>query len=240
MLLAAVEAAHINSCSKPLQQLCRAWQPIGSCAVASMAAAAVQLGCLPVLQWLLRLPAAQQLLCRDVAALMRWAIHTNPAGSSSSSSSSSGTDVSLKDKVPWNPCPPSYIAARAEVLAAVCSLPAAQQISCSSLVGLLVRAMQHVEAVQQLCKLRAAAALDRHCISGLLRWARVLGSRPGRDAVVGALAGLRGAEGLKAADVGELLQLYGRIDGMMGWSAGHSVEEGVQPAEVSLARWACA
>uniref|UniRef100_A0A383V5E0 Uncharacterized protein n=1 Tax=Tetradesmus obliquus TaxID=3088 RepID=A0A383V5E0_TETOB len=61
------------------------------------------------------------------------------------------------------------------------------------MVGLLVRAMQqgNVDAVQQLCKLRAADELDRHCVRGLLRWARVLGSRPGRDAVVGALCSLR-------------------------------------------------
>jgi hypothetical protein len=52
--------------------------------------------------------------------------------------------------------------------------------------------------------------------------------------VVGALCGLRGARGLSVADVNTLLQLYDRIDDMMGWSAAESEQEGVVPAEVRL------
>jgi hypothetical protein len=97
------------------------------------------------------------------------------------------------------------------MLRLLCGLPAAGQIGIHDMVGLLVYAMQqgNVEAVQQLCRLDGPA-LDAVVVRGLLRWARVVGSRPGRDAVVGALCGLpavRGARGLKAADVSKLLQL---------------------------------
>jgi hypothetical protein len=198
-----------------------------------MCAAAVQLACLPALQQLLRLPAVQQLDRRDAAALIRWAICTN---TNTRSSDAGIVDMRCLDRIlarAWQPKAPGCTAARAEALAAVSKLPAAQRIGRCSLVGLLVRAMQqgNVEAVQQLCKLSAANALDLDCIRGLLRWARVVGSRPGRDAVVGALCELRGAEGLSLSDSNELLLLYDRIDDMMGWNAAESVEEGVEPAE---------
>jgi hypothetical protein len=92
----------------------------------------------------------------------------------------------------------------------------------------------NVEAVQQLCRLAGAQQLDADCLRRLLRWARVVGSRSGRDAVVGALCGLHGARGLSVGDVKALLQLYDRVDDMMGWSAAESEQEGVVPAEVSL------
>jgi hypothetical protein len=93
-----------------------------------------------------------------------------------------------------------------------------------------------VEAVQQLCKLAGAKALSTSHVKGLLCCARVLGSRPGRDAVVAALCGLRGARGLKAADVGQLLQLYGGVDDLAGWSAAESERAGLEPAERRLTR----
>lgn len=106
------------------------------------------------------------------------------------------------------------------------------------LVGLLLRAMQqgNVEAVQQLCRLAGAQQLDTALVRGCLGFARVLGSRPGRDAVVGALAALQGAKGLKAADVGDLLQLFDGVDVLMGWAADDSEKAGVEPAEVRLTR----
>uniref|UniRef100_A0A383VCM8 Uncharacterized protein n=1 Tax=Tetradesmus obliquus TaxID=3088 RepID=A0A383VCM8_TETOB len=95
-----------------------------------------------------------------------------------------------------------------------------QCAGCLQLVGLLLRGMQqgNVEAVQQLCRLDGAQQLDKALVRGCLAFARVLGSRPGRDAVVGALCSLRGAQGLRAADVGELLQLYDGVDALMGWA----------------------
>uniref|UniRef100_A0A383V1V3 Uncharacterized protein n=1 Tax=Tetradesmus obliquus TaxID=3088 RepID=A0A383V1V3_TETOB len=136
------------------------------------------------------------------------------------------------------PPPPGCTAAHVEVFAAVCRLPAAQQVTGVQLVGLLLRAMQqgNVEAVQQLCRLGGAQQLDTALVRGCLDFARVLGSRPGRDAVVGALGALRGAKGLKAADVGELLQLFDGVDVLMGWAAYASEEAGVEPAEVRLTR----
>jgi hypothetical protein len=102
--------------------------------------------------------------------------------------------------------------------------------------GLLLYAMQqgNVEAVQQLCRLAGQQQLDGQCALGLLRWARVVGSRPGRDAVVGALGGLLMEGGLRCVDVSSLLQLYDRIDEMMGWSAAESEQAGVVPAEERL------
>jgi hypothetical protein len=234
LLLAAVDAAHINSCCKPLQELCKVFVPlVDACTVGYMCGAAVQLACLPALQLLLRTRAAQQFEPTYVAELMRWAISTHNSSSRGKASAQCGRVLST-----WRPLLPGCTAARAEVFAAVCMLPGAQRIALGSLIGLFVRAMQqgNVQAVQQLCKLAAAAELDQHSVRGLLRWARVLGSRPGRDAVVAALCGLRGARGLSRLVVNKLLQLYDRIDDMMGWDAAQSEAEGVQPAEVSFGR----
>jgi hypothetical protein len=239
VLLAAVNAAYLNSCCKPLQALCRVYEPvIHRCTMGYMCGAAVQLACLPALQLLLRTPTAQQFGRSQVAELLWWAICTNPSSRGSGSAQAGaepGADNVLHS---WRPPLPGCTAARAAVFAAVCTLPAAQRIHLEDLVGLLVRAMQqgNVEAVQQLCKLAAAAELDRRSVLGLLRWARVLGSRPGRDAVVAALCGLRNARGLRRVEVNKLLQLYDRIDDMMGWDAALSEAEGVQPAEVSFGR----
>jgi hypothetical protein len=235
VLLAAVNAAHISSCCKPLLELCDAWQPVHRFTVRSMSAAAVQLACLPALRHLLRM-GAQSLLTFDkrvVAELMRWAICSN---NSSRDIGRCVQPVSGRCNSTWQPLPPGCTTARAEVLAAVCKLPAAQEVGCYSLVGLLVRAMQqgNVAAVQQLCKLAGAQQLDADCVRGLLPWARVVGSRPGRDAVMGALCGLRGARGLGVADVSTLLQLYDRVDALMGWSAAESQQAGVVPAEARL------
>jgi hypothetical protein len=56
---------------------------------------------------------------------------------------------------------------------------------------------------------------------------------PSRDAVVGALCRLDGFR-LRCVDVSSLLQLYDRVDEMMGWSAAESEQAGVMPAEVRL------
>jgi hypothetical protein len=239
LLVAAVHTAHSSCCSGPLRLMYTAWEhEIDQHIMFSVLAAAVQLGCLPVLQLLLNTPAAAFQSPGQVAELLRWAICSN---SNSKSDSSRGLGHSRMAARGSNcgsmqPVTPTYTAARAVVLGALCQLPAAQQLGCYILVGLLVRAMQqgNVEAVQQLCKLAGAQQLDGDCLRGLLRWARVVGSRPGRDAVVGALCGLRGASSLTAANVGAVLQLYGRIDDMMGWSAAESEQEGVVPAEACL------
>jgi hypothetical protein len=208
VLLAAVNAAHISSCCKPMLKLCSAWQPVHRYTVGYMCASAVQLVCLPALRHLLRMLQAQQHSGVHVAELMRWAIRSN-SSSSARTSTADVQDVNWPFTGAWQPLQPGCTAARAEVLAEICQLPAAQQVGCHSLVGLLVRGMQqgNVEAVQQLCRLAGAQQLDGDCLRGLLRWARVVGSRPGRDAVVGALCGLRGARGLGVADVSSLLQL---------------------------------
>uniref|UniRef100_A0A383V496 Uncharacterized protein n=1 Tax=Tetradesmus obliquus TaxID=3088 RepID=A0A383V496_TETOB len=71
LLLAAVHAACVSSWTGSLRVLCRAWPAASSRAAYGMAAAAVQLGCLPVLQLLLSMPAVQQLTADQVASLLR-------------------------------------------------------------------------------------------------------------------------------------------------------------------------
>jgi hypothetical protein len=234
LLAAAVHTAHSSCCSRPLRMMYKAWED--EIDAYSMLAAAVQLGCLHVLQLLLHTPAAAEQSPVQIAALLRWAVCGRNSSSSESSQELARSRRAARDCDNWQPVTPTCTAARAEVLAEVCQLPAAQQLDCYSLVGLLVRGMQqgNVEAVQQLCRLAGEQQLDGDCVRGLLRWERVVGSRPGRDAVVGALCGLRGARGLGVADVSAVLQLYDRIDDMMGWSAAESEQAGVVPAEVCL------
>jgi hypothetical protein len=242
LLVTAVQAAYVNDSTAALRMLCRAWRRLCDVqAVYPAVAAAVQLGCMPALQVLLASMRAEALQfdAGDITALLLWGI-CSTSGSSSGSSETpiyttcGGAFVECGPSL--HPMPPTCTAARAEVFAAICKLPAAQRVDCHSLVGLLLYAMQqgNVEAVQQLCKLDAAAELDAVCVRALLRWARVVGSRPGRDAVVGALAGLRGARRLTGADVSAVLQLYASADGLMGWSAVESEAEGVVPAELYL------
>jgi hypothetical protein len=237
LLVAAVHTAHSSCCNQPLRLMYIAWEhEIGAHIMFRVLAAAVQLGCLPALQLLLNTPAAACQSPGQVAELLRWAICSNSSSERSQGLRHSRRAARGSDCGNMQPVIPTYTAAHAAVFAALCQLPAAQQVGCYSLVGLFVRAMQqgNVEAVQQLCKLAGAQQLDGDCVRGLLRWARVVGSRPGRDAVVGALCGLRGARGLSVADVDTLLQLYDRIDDMMGWSAAESEQAGVVPAEMHL------
>jgi hypothetical protein len=232
----AVHAAFASGSCVGLRMLCQTWQQLSSSDAYLVVAAAVQVSHLPaarllLLQW----PAGQLLEARHIAALLRWTI-------SSSSSSSSSTAYSrvveglVEYKRSCQPMTPSCSLACAEMLRLLCRLPAARVVGIHDMVGLLVYAMQqgNIEAVQQLCKLNTAAGFDGWCVRGLLRWARVVGSRPGRDTVVGALCGLRGARGLKAADVNKLVQLYDGADAQMGWSAADSEQAGVVPAEERL------
>jgi hypothetical protein len=238
--MTAVHTAYARGSCAALRLLCRTFQQLKSSDVFQVVAAAVQIGYVPAVRvLLLEWPAIQLLEQHQAAALLRWAV-----GSSSSSSSSAGAAAVVGNGCVGythrcHPVPPSCSPACAELLLTLlCRLPAANTIGMHAMVGLLVFAMQqgNVEAVQQLCKLNSAAQLSPQCMRGLLRWAGVVGSRPGRDTVVGALCELRGAEGLKAADVGGLLQLYGGVDGLMGWTAAESQEAGVEPAEVRLTR----
>jgi hypothetical protein len=246
LLLVAVHAAYAGGSCAGLRMLCETWQQLGASDTYLVVAAAVQISHVPAVRLLLtKWPAAQQLEAHQVAALLRWTISSSGGGGGSSSSSSSSSaystfeDGQVEYSHSWQPVTPCCSPACAEMLRLLCGLPAAGQIATYDMVGLLVYAMQqsNIEAVQQLCKLNAAAEFDGACVRGLLRWARVVGSRPGRDAVVGALCGLpavRGARGLKAADVNKLLQLYDAADALMGWSAAASQQEGVVPAEVRL------
>lgn len=77
LLVATVHAACVSSWTGSLRVLCRAWPAASSRAAYGMAAAAVQLGCLPVLQLLLSMPAVQQLTADQVASLLRWGIHNS-------------------------------------------------------------------------------------------------------------------------------------------------------------------
>uniref|UniRef100_A0A383VEW7 Uncharacterized protein n=1 Tax=Tetradesmus obliquus TaxID=3088 RepID=A0A383VEW7_TETOB len=234
LLLAAVHAACVSSWTASLRVLCQAWPDVSSKGAYQMTAAAVQLGCLPVLQLLLTVPAVQALTAGEVTSLLRWGIHSSSRGVLGDTKAC----VLYGSSTCTQPPPPGCTAAHAEVFAAVCKLPAVQQVAGVQLVGLLLRAMQqgNVEAVQQLCRLAGAQQLDTALVRGCLCFARVVGSRPGREAVVGALCSLSGAQGLRAADVGELLQLYGGVDALMGWAAAESEEAGVEPAEVRLTR----
>jgi hypothetical protein len=240
ILLAAVHAAYASASCAVLRLLCQTFQQLESGHAYPAIAAAVQLDYVPAARILLLTWPASQLLEPDhVAALLRWTI-SNSGSSSGSGAYSVPTvgDGRVQYRPMCTPLPPSCSAACAERLQLLFGLPGAQQLGPCDVVGLLVFAMQqgNVEAVQQLCMLAAAAELDRRSVLGLLRWARVLGSRPGRDAVVAALCGLRGARGLRRVEVNKLLQLYDRIDDMMGWDAAQSEAEGVQPAEVSFGR----
>jgi hypothetical protein len=228
VLSAAVHAACVSSWGGSLRVLCCAWPHVVAKEAYSLVAAAVQLGCMPVVRVLLSVQAVRQLDAGQVVALLRWGIHSN-----SKEPVSGGWP-----RYSCQPCPPGCTVAHAEVFAAVCTLPAAQRIVGVEFVGLLLFAMQqgNVEAVQQLCRLARAQELSTAYVRGVLCCARVVGSRPGRDAMVGALCGLRGAKGLTAADIGALLQLYESADVHMGWSAAESEQAGVVPAEERLTR----
>jgi hypothetical protein len=226
LLSAAVHAGCVSSWGGALRALCNAWPNVAVHVAYSLLAAAVQLGCMPAVRTLLGVPGVQELDAGRVVTLLRWGIHSN-----------SREPVSRQmPRCSCQPCPPGCTVAHAEVFAAICTLPAAQRIVGIALVGLLVFAMQqgNVEAVQQLCRLAGAQQLSTAYVRGVLRLARVVGSRPGRDAVVGALCELRGARGLAAADVGQLMQGYESVDVLMGWSAAESEQAGVVPAEVCL------
>jgi hypothetical protein len=235
--MSAVHAAYASGSRAALHMLCQALRQLQGSHLYLVVSAAVQVGNVPALRYLLlRWPSGGQLEASQVAALLRWTI----SGSSNSSSSSSASSTVNEGRVVYrhscHPVTPSCSPATADMLRLLCEVPAAGQMAVYDMVGLLLYAMQQsdVEAVQQLCKLDAAAELDAVCVRVLLRWARVVGSRPGRDAVVGALAGLRGSRGLKASDVSKLLQLYDGADGLMGWSAAETEQAGVVPAEERL------
>jgi hypothetical protein len=117
LLLAAVNAAHISSCCKPMLELCSAWQSVHRFTVASMCAAAVQLVCLPALRHLLRMLCAQQHSGVHVAELMRWAICSNH---SNRGSAADVQPVDWRFTAAWQPLQRGCTAARAEVLAALC------------------------------------------------------------------------------------------------------------------------
>jgi hypothetical protein len=151
VLSAAVHAACVSSWGSSLRMLCQAWLDVASKEAYSLVAAAVQLGCLPVVRVLLSVRAVQELNAGQVVALLRWGIHSN-----SREPVSGGWPL-----YSCQPCTPGCTVAHAEVFAAVCTMPAAQRIVGVELVSLLVFAMQqgNVEAVQQLCKLAGAQEL---------------------------------------------------------------------------------
>jgi hypothetical protein len=243
LLVTAVQTGFVQGSTAALRMLCRAWRQLCDVrAVYPAVAAAVQLGYMPALQVLLgSMPAeALQFAAGDMAALLRWGICSNGLTSSSSSSSTEKPTTCGGAVVEYGSClhpmPPTCTAAGADVFAALCQLPAAHLMDelVDYKIGLLLYAMQqgNVEAVQQLCELDGPP-MDANVVRGLLRWARVVGSRPGRDAVVGALCGLDGFR-LRCVDVSSLLQLYDAADALMGWSAAESEQAGVVPAEVRL------